>query len=156
MGLKTLMTRLQCPATVLSVPLEKSAEGTRKPLWIKAVPPVSPVPPHFIEAGEIVRIGEAVNDLAATTPQSAELPDPDRWCWPHSSAMTGREIDTMVERTALFNQRGLPELDAELLADKLVVRDRELDERRLCFECQHLQAQPAHHGRSWPELRCGN
>lgn len=44
----------------------------------------------------------------------------------------------MVERTALFNRRGLAALDAELLADKLVTRDREADERRLCLECSHL------------------
>ena len=74
--------------------------------------------------------------LAAADP--AALPDPDRWCWPHSSAMTGREIDTMVERTAMFNRRGLPALEAELLADKLVTRDRDGDDRRLCLECAHL------------------
>ena len=70
--------------------------------------------------------------------ESPARPDPDRWCWPHSSAMTGREIDTMVERTSLFNRRGLPALQAELLADKLVTRDREADDRRLCLECAHL------------------
>ena len=44
----------------------------------------------------------------------------------------------MVERSSLFNRRGLQALDAELLADKLVNRDREADERRLCLECSHL------------------
>ncbi|CAN5533106.1 hypothetical protein BH10PSE16_BH10PSE16_33020 [soil metagenome] len=92
--------------------------------------------------------------VSAETPVSSQTPDsesfkrvssltavidnPDRWCWPHSSAMTGREIDTMAERTALFNRRGLPALEAELLADKLVNRDREADDRRLCLECAHL------------------
>ncbi|ABM37955.1 conserved hypothetical protein [Polaromonas naphthalenivorans CJ2] len=81
----------------------------------------------------------AVDEVTAlVTPQPAAMPDPDRWCWPHSSAMTGREIDTMVERTALFNRRGLAALEAELLADKLVTRDRDGDERRLCLECAHL------------------
>lgn len=75
----------------------------------------------------------AVNPALATL-----APDPDRWCWPHSSAMTGREIDTMAERTGLFNGRGLAALEAELLADKLVTRDREGDDRRLCLECAHL------------------
>ena len=75
---------------------------------------------------------------ALATADPAALPDPDRWCWPHSSAMTGREIDTMVERTAMFNRRGLPALNAELLADKLVTRDRGGDDRRLCLECAHL------------------
>lgn len=81
---------------------------------------------------------QAANDPAAATPQPAEMPDPDRWCWPHSSAMTGREIDTMVARTSQFNSRGLPALEAELLADKLVTRDRDWDDRRLCLECAHL------------------
>ena len=76
---------------------------------------------------------QAANDPAPKAPA-----DPDRWCWPHSSAMTGREIDTIAERTHLFNRRGLPALDAELLADKLVLRDRESDDRRLCLECAHL------------------
>ena len=61
-----------------------------------------------IHKAEIVELLASAQMMAAN--------DPDRWCWPHSSAMTGREIDTMVERTALFNQRGLPALDAELLA----------------------------------------
>ena len=82
-----------------------------------------------------------VSSGTVSTPVSstaAAMPDPDRWCWPHSSAMTGREIDTMVERTSLFNRRGLVALEAELLADKLVNRDREADDRRLCLECVHL------------------
>ncbi|MDB5929064.1 MAG: hypothetical protein JWR60_771 [Polaromonas sp.] len=84
---------------------------------------------------------QAVSSAAVSTPVSIEpaaMDDPDRWCWPYSAAMTGREIDTMAERTALFNRRGLSALDAELLADKLVTRDREADDRRLCLECAHL------------------
>lgn len=69
---------------------------------------------------------------------AAVVGDPDRWCWPHGSAMTGREIDAMAERTSLFNRRGLEALEAELLADKLVNRDREADDRRLCLECAYL------------------
>jgi hypothetical protein len=79
--------------------------------------------------------------VASQTPVSrtaAVMLATDRWCWPHSSAMTGREIDIMVERIDLFNQRGLSEQEADLLADKLVVRDREADERRLCMECANL------------------
>ena len=73
------------------------------------------------------------------------LQDPDRWCSPHSTAMTGREIDTFTTRQHHFKRRGLKELDAERLADKLVTRDREEDERRLCLECAHL----AGHAGTW-------
>ena len=77
--------------------------------------------------------------------------DPDRWCWPHNSAINTAEIDAIAERTALFNRRGLAVLDAELLADKLVTRDREPDDRRLlCLECICLSGQT---GTAW---RCNN
>ena len=74
--------------------------------------------------------------------------DPDRWCWPSSPAMNTREIDQFLLRQSRFTDRGLSLDDAERLADKLVQRDREGDDRRLCLECAHLQGT----GR-W---RCGN
>ena len=80
----------------------------------------------------------AANNPTAVTHRPKEMFDPDRWCWPYSSAMTGREIHIMVERTNLFNQRGLTALDAERLAYALVVRDRDFDDRHLCLECSHL------------------
>jgi len=72
--------------------------------------------------------------------------DPDRWCWPHSQAMSSSEIETFQSRLSRFTDRGLSYDDAERYADKLVGRDRELDDRRLCVECAHLQVR-------W---RCGN
>ena len=70
----------------------------------------------------------------------------DLVCWPHSDAMNGAELDTFTARLARFTDRGLILADAEALADKLVIRDREGDDRRVCLECPHL-----HHGG-----RCGN
>ena len=70
----------------------------------------------------------------------------DASCWPHSTAMNGAEIDTFTARLARFTDRGLSLIDAERLADRLVQRDRDLDDRRLCLECAHLR-----HGG-----RCGN
>ena len=66
------------------------------------------------------------------------IPDPDRWCWPHSQAMTGEEIDTFTARLARFTDKGLKLTEGVALADKLVTRDREDDDRRLCLECTHL------------------
>ncbi len=65
--------------------------------------------------------------------------DPDRWCWPHGAAMNTAEIDTFTARLARFTDKGLTLDDAEALADKLVTRDRDNDNRRLCLECAHLQ-----------------
>lgn len=65
--------------------------------------------------------------------------DPDRHCWPHTSAMNTAEIDTFTLRLHLFTRHGLDYTEAEGLADSLVTRDREGDDRRLCLECRHLQ-----------------
>lgn len=75
----------------------------------------------------------AANDTT-TTPSS----DPDRWCWPHSEAMNGREIDTFTARLSRFTDKGLTLADAEQQADRLVIRDREGDDRHTCLECAHL------------------
>lgn len=88
-------------------------------------------------------IGAAAND---TTPAPSE--DPDRWCWPHSEAMNEREIDSFTARLERFTKKGVSYDEAERLADKLVLRDREGDDRRLCLECSHL-----HGAGRW---RCGN
>jgi hypothetical protein len=71
------------------------------------------------------------------------LEDPDRWCWPHSSAMNSAEIDTFALRLHRFTGKGLPIADGEALADKLVGRDREQDARQVCLECSHLAGQGA-------------
>lgn len=64
--------------------------------------------------------------------------DSDRWCWPHTKAMNTGEIDAFTARLALFTDKGLTLGDAEQLADALLIRDREGDDRRLCLECLHL------------------
>ena len=71
------------------------------------------------------------------------MPNPDRWAWPNSQAMTGREIDTFTARLARFTDKGLSLIDGEALADKLVTRDRDSDDRRLCLECAHLAGRAA-------------
>lgn len=95
-------------------------------------------PPQKIEAREA-----AANDTA--TPPAV---DPDRCCWPHSTAMNGREISTFMARLRSFTDKGVDLTEADRLADKLVARDREGDDRRLCLECAHLGGA----GRR----RCGN
>lgn len=78
----------------------------------------------------------------------ARATDPDCGCWPHSAAMTGREIDTFTARLARFTDKGLILTAAERWADKLVIRDREQDGRHSCLECASLTRSGG-----W---RCGN
>lgn len=50
-----------------------------------------------------------------------------------------KEIARFKYRTGLFVRRGMSTPDAETLADRLVERDWEKDDRRTCVECSHLQ-----------------
>lgn len=99
------------------------APDTTKPTKPGFVGSVGPIPEPVQKSG-----GDpgAANDPA---------PDPERCAWPHSTAMNTAEIDTFTARLARFTDRGLILADAESLADKLVIRDREGDDRRLCLEC---------------------
>ena len=104
-----------------------------------------PFRPATVATVATVAVAKAT-DTAANDP----APDLDRHCWPHRTAMTGREIDTFTARLHRFNDKGLTRTDGEALADKLVRRDREQDDRRVCLECQHFAG---HGAESW---RCGN
>lgn len=90
----------------------------------------------------------ATVSVATTQKQAANDPtqNPDRWCWPHSEVMNTGEIETFTARLARFTGKGLSLDDGEALADKLVQRDRESDDRRLCLECFHLSGQ---NGKAW-------
>ena len=98
----------------------------------------SPYSPPTVATVATLAVANAPNTAA-----NDSTPDPDRWCWPHSIAMTGAEIDTFTERLVRFTDKGVIHADAEQLADKLVTRDRESDDRRLCLECLHLSGHAA-------------
>jgi hypothetical protein len=83
---------------------------------------------------------------AANDPSS----DPDQWCWPNSPAMNTAEIETFTARLLRFTAKGLPVPDSEALAEKLINRDREQDDRVICLECRHIAGYGAG---SW---RCAN
>lgn len=79
------------------------------------------------------------------------VPDPDRWCWPNTPAMNSIEIDTFATRLSMLTKRGLHFSDAEALADKLMVRDREQDDRVSCLECRYLNGFGAGRCANWSE-----
>lgn len=63
--------------------------------------------------------------------------------------MNGQELDTYAARLARFTDKGLSLPDAERLAERLVRRDREGDDRRLCLECSHLRGYGRWHCGNW-------
>lgn len=105
---------------------------------------------RFCEKHEFQNQGCLEASERGTTPNSVPIDDPDRWCSPHSTAMTGGEIDTFAARLVRFTIKGVIHADAESMANRLLQRDRGDDDRRTCLECTHLGG----YGRaSW---RCNN
>ena len=69
--------------------------------------------------------------------------------------MNTGEIETFAKRAALFNRRGLASLDAETVADVLVTRDREGDNRRACVECKGLTGARPYQCSPWRQAGLG-
>ena len=123
-----------------------TVQGDLPTLDIKGLP-TTPVDGAVIDIGTVRPPGLSAKLLAASMALDAQIhaagnfdnsdENPD-WCWPHSTAMTGSEIDLFAARLARFTDKGMSQSDAEALADKLVTRDRDSDDRRLCLECTHL------------------
>ncbi|MGO4609548.1 hypothetical protein AB4142_24700 [Variovorax sp. 2RAF20] len=98
---------------------------------------VTPASALTAELRELIRASKA-ELMCWLAGENAPGADPDRWCWPSSGAMNGTELDCFTVRLARFTDQGLSLIEAEALADKLVLRDRDGDDRRLCLECEHL------------------
>lgn len=120
-------------------------DPTPTPIKVQALPLVDSAGGEVINIGTIRPSGLSPALLAASLALDAQIHaagtltgGPDRHCWPNSTAMNSAEIDTFTARLARFTDKGVSHSDAERLADKLVMRDREQDDRRLCLECTHL------------------
>lgn len=124
--------------------VETDATKATKPLHAPAEAGfVGFVAPALTVLEKIKHGSVAVSDTVATA-----IDNPDRWCWPASAAMNRVEIETFTARLSRFTDKGMTIAEGEVLADKLVIRDREQDGRHSCFECVSLT-----HSGGW---RCGN
>lgn len=56
----------------------------------------------------------------------------------HEGCWNDAEIETFMARSTRFSAMG--RADAEHLAERLTLRDRQADDRHLCVECQELEA----------------
>jgi len=135
-------------------PWQQANTDTVSAWWLLHYPNRDPVQLVSTPPATLAQILRQHPEAVAAEPFAWPHPEPaltleaDRSCWPHSQAMNSVEIDTFTARLGHFTAKGLGYDEAEALADKLVQRDREGDDRRLCLECRHLQGA----GR-W---RCGN
>ncbi|MDL2339490.1 MAG: hypothetical protein QFE16_16775 [Pseudomonadota bacterium] len=58
---------------------------------------------------------------------------------PPATGWTDADITRFLDRRARLMRWGWPETEAEALADRLVRRDRDTDERVSCIDCGHYQ-----------------
>lgn len=133
--------------SVPTVPKTKNAPGTREPAWNKAVPTVPTVPKQKHDSEKKAPHTGAVHPSPYPAPAPASAQNSGQW--PHGPAMNETEIDTLMTRLALFTGKGATVQDAEKQADRLMVRDREGDDRRLCLECAHLHGVGPWHCGNW-------
>jgi len=150
-AIKTTMQRLRSAGLRLTLTPENGLKASPSSFMTDALRAL--IVAHKVEI--VAYLSEAANDPAPTPApdrlRAASLAldavilvagtaaDPDRWSYPHSTAMNTAEIDRFTARLAQFTDRGVILSDAERLADLLVIRDREQDDRALCLECTHLQ-----------------
>lgn len=119
MGLLELMRKGSLRSVATATVATSATEEKERPLPVAVVAEVA--------------VAKAPDDAANDTGL-----DPDRWCWPNGEAMNTLEIETFKLRVVLFMDRGVNLGKAEALADDLVRRDREGDDRRQCLECSNL------------------
>lgn len=93
----------------------------------------------IIRANKAVLVAHLKCDVTSGGTNPAPATDPDRFCWPHSKAMNTLEIDTFMSMVVRFTDKGVTMGEAQRMADRLVIRDRDSDDRRSCLECVHLQ-----------------
>lgn len=77
-------------------------------------------------------------------PNDADLADQERELRIQAHGLlvppwTDAEINRFLLRVGLFDRRGLSADAAEMMAERCLNRDRDMDDRRACIECAHRQ-----------------
>lgn len=101
---------------------------------------VSPASTLTPELRILIRVNKTALINSLRQEAANDVTDPDRWCWPHSPAMNTVEFERFMARLVRFADLGVIPGDSHSLADRLVTRDRVLDDRVLCLECTHLKS----------------
>lgn len=85
------------------------------------------------EAGQL--LGKTITQAANDAQPPALL---SVGCWPHGDGWTDAEIDRFTGRVLRLQNLGGDLLKAEGMAETLLQRDRDGDDRRMCAECSNL------------------
>jgi hypothetical protein len=122
--LKSLLERRADASRCKPVTPGEFERVTPKPAPVLACTPVTPVTP----CGGDAELRAAGNPLM--TREADEC---------HAGGWDDTEIQVFTARVMLFMRRGLSAAAADDLAERLVLRGRVGDDRRLCLECRHGQ-----------------
>ena len=140
MSARSLLARLKQAESVTPVTPEQIAGVTARPANSLGCTHVTPVTPQIINLqGDR---DEAFEERAAILEYDAGLSrdEAERQARQMTYAelfgyWSESEVETAQQRTADFVTRGVPERVADMIACRLVQRDRNQDDRRSCAEC---------------------
>lgn len=105
-------------------PSARHATGNATPVQpLSCTPVASPVP-------------RALTVAALNRPHCLQREDADR-C--HAGGWNDAEVAAFTTRVTLFMRRGVSVTDADDLAERLTLRDRDGDGRHACIECSHYR-----------------
>ena len=120
---------------VTSVSSAPPAAVGRIPSALLRVSSVLSVAPAHLPANDDFCL-RATAKLARCSGNPFMTPDQGDEC--HEGGWDDAEIDTFMARSKRFSVNGRS--DAEHLAERLTLRDRQADDRRMCVECRELEA----------------
>ncbi len=101
---------------------------------------LAPCPAGALNAvNDLVSVSSVAHPCSLAIGSSADTADwhARGWIW------NDLEIQMFISRCRRFMRMGLAEPEAERAADRLVARDRDGDDRRLCVECRHCRPGPS-------------
>lgn len=126
-------------------PLSQGATETAETLSVVFVAPALGTSDKSLPwpAGESAALHAGHND-AGEPPEVQLAPAQglasDALSWPQGPAMSALEIEAFMARVVLFSDKGLDLKRSEQVAERLLRRDRDRDDRTLCVECRRFRA----------------
>ena len=108
--------------------------GRNQPV-VFAISSVLSVTPAALSANDDV---EPISSSAPVRRSGNPYLTPEQGDECHEGCWDDAEIEIFIARSTRF--RAMGRADAEHLAERLTLRDRQVDDRRLCVECRELEA----------------
>jgi hypothetical protein len=136
MTLSALIRKRNTRNLATAIPAISATQPKEEPATVARIATVAVANPKEEKTAPPAKVGAGATAAEPFTPTirqpSAPLSD--------YVPANGQELARMLERAQRGEALGLPAREADALADRLHLRDREGDARRLCLECANLRA----------------